>query len=80
MRTTSTALFFLLVGTMAAAAPDTSSVRGLPFTRRYSLEDIGYGPRGARLNFDRFGRIAVIHDGVYAVLNDSHWFNLADRD
>ena len=72
-------LFSLLIATLGVVAAEPA-VRGLPFTRRYSLEDIGYGPRGARLNFDRFGRIAVIHDGVYAVLNDSHWFNLADRD
>lgn len=58
---------------------ERSDVRGLPFTRRYSLEDIGYGPRGARLDFDRFGRIAVIHDGVYAVLNDTVWSNIAER-
>ncbi|HTO04586.1 MAG TPA: sensor histidine kinase, partial [Opitutus sp.] len=75
-----TGLFLaLVVATIHAAAPE-AAVRGLPFTRRYSLEDIGYGPRGARLDFDRFGRVAVIHDGVYAVLNDSHWINIADRD
>ncbi len=60
-------------------AAANSSVRGLPFTRRYSLEDIGYGPRSARLDFDRFGRVAVIHDGVYAVLNDTLWLNIAER-
>ena len=46
----------------------------------YSLEDIGYVPRGSRLNFDSFGRVAVIHDGVYAVLNDTTWLNIADAD
>src|SRR5690606_6961554 len=30
--------------------------------------------------FDKFGRICVIHDGVYAVLNDTAWFNLADTE
>ncbi|PTY07092.1 sensor histidine kinase [Opitutaceae bacterium EW11] len=53
--------------------------RGLPFTRFYSLEDVGYGPRGASLGFDRFGRVAVIHAGVYAVLNDTVWTNVAER-
>lgn len=62
---------------MAMAEP---LVRGLPFTRSFSWEDIGYGPRGAHLNFDRFGRVTVIHDGVYAVLNDTTWLNLADRE
>lgn len=55
-------------------------IRGLPFTRSFSWEDIGYGPRGAHLSFDRFGRVTVIHDGVYAVLNDTMWLNLADRE
>ncbi|MBI5769304.1 MAG: sensor histidine kinase [Verrucomicrobia bacterium] len=61
-----------------AAAPINTAVRGLPFSRTYSLEDVGYVPRGSRLNFDSFGRIAVIHDGVYAVLNDTMWLNVAD--
>jgi signal transduction histidine kinase len=60
-------------------AQQDESLRGLPFTRTYSLEDIGYGSRGARLGFDRFGRVAVIHDGLYAVLNDTAWLNLAER-
>jgi signal transduction histidine kinase len=51
----------------------------MSFTRSYSLEDIGHVPRGSRLGFDRFGRIAVIHDAVYAVLNDSTWLNLAEE-
>jgi signal transduction histidine kinase len=55
-----------------------SEIRGLPFSRIYSLEDIGYVPRGSRLGFDAFKRVAVIHDGVYAVLNDTTWLNLAD--
>lgn len=67
-----------LVG-VAANSP-TASLRGLPFSRTYSLEDIGYVPRGSRLNFDAFGRIAVIHDGVYAVLNDTAWLNVIDAD
>jgi signal transduction histidine kinase len=67
------------LGTSGFAAPPGPPIRGLPFTRSYSLEDIGYGPRSARLDFDRFGRVAVIHDDVYAVLNDSVWQNLAAR-
>lgn len=63
-------------GALAANA----GIRGLPFTRTYSLEDVGYVPRGSHLNFDSFGRIAVIHDGVYAVLNDTTWLNVADAD
>jgi len=36
--------------------------------------------RGSQLNFDSFGRVAVIHDGVYAVLNDATWINLMESD
>lgn len=69
-----------LLGTAAAADGAGEPVRGLPFTRTYSLEEIGYVPRGSRLNFDSFGRIAVIHDGVYSVLNDTTWINIAHAD
>lgn len=70
------------LGGGARANPEAPApgVRGLPFSRTYSLEDIGYVPRGSHLNFDAFGRIAVIHDGVYAVLNDTAWLNVIDAD
>ncbi len=68
----------LQVGATTARAID--NIRGLPFSRIYSLEDIGYVPRDSRLNFDPFGRVAVIHEGVYAVLNDTVWTNLANLD
>ncbi|HEX2860458.1 MAG TPA: sensor histidine kinase [Lacunisphaera sp.] len=71
----------LLGGTSAgalSAVPAVAAISGLPFSRVYSLEDIGYVPRGSRLGFDAFGRIAVIHDGVYSVLNDTVWLNQAD--
>ena len=67
----------LLGGAPAVDANPGEHIRGLPFSRTYSLDDIGYVPRGSRLNFDSFGRIAVIHDGVYAVLNDTAWINVA---
>ncbi len=51
----------------------------MPFTRTYPLEEIGDVPRGATLTFDRFGRLAVVHDGFYSVLNDTTWLDLADR-
>ncbi|HEY0945413.1 MAG TPA: histidine kinase, partial [Opitutaceae bacterium] len=72
--------WWILVFSTQLHAASLPAIRGLPFTRRYSFEDIGYGPRGARLDFDRFGRVAVIHDGVYTVLNDTVWLNIADRD
>ncbi|MBL9199827.1 MAG: sensor histidine kinase [Opitutaceae bacterium] len=69
------ALFAGVVASFAAG-----NIQGLPFSRTYSLEDIGYVPRGSRLNFDAFGRIAVIHDGVFAVLNDTAWLNIVDAE
>lgn len=75
-------LALLLCSTLLSAGTHGAppGVRGLPFSRVYSLEDIGYIPRGSRLGFDAFGRVAVIHDGVYSVLNDTVWLNIADTD
>ena len=70
-------LWWLFLAAITAHA--NPSIRGMSFTRSYSLEDIGHVPRGSRLGFDRFGRVAVIHDSVYAVLNDSTWLNLAEE-
>jgi signal transduction histidine kinase len=67
-----------LLGSRGSAAPDP--VRGLPFTRSYPMDEIGFVPRSARLDFDAFGRVAVIHEGVYAVLNDTIWLNLAQEE
>jgi len=52
--------------------------RGLPFIRTYPLDEIGRIPRALRLNFDSFGRLAVMYDGVYSVLNDTTWVDRID--
>jgi len=62
----------MCLGTLAARA-GTDQPRGLPFIRTYPLDEIGSVPRGLRLGFDSFGRIAVMYDGIYSVLNDSAW-------
>ncbi len=54
-------------------------LRGLPFIRTYPLDEIGHVPRGLRLGFDAFGRIAVMYDGIYAVLNDTTWVDRIDQ-
>jgi len=59
---------------------ETAAIHGLPFTRSYPFEEIGNVPRGARLGFDRFGRLAVFHDGFYMVLNDTTWLDLVDKE
>ena len=61
------------------AVDERVALHGMPFTRSYPLEEIGDVPRGATLTFDRFGRLAVVHDGFYSVLNDTTWLDLADR-
>ncbi len=69
-------------GESAREAPpdeERAALHGLPFTRSYPLEEIGNVPRGAKLSFDRFGRLAVVHDGFYSVLNDTTWLDMADR-
>lgn len=63
----------------AIAAADAGTILGLPFTRFYSLEEIGNVSRGARLSFDSLGRLAVIHQGAYVVLNDTTWIDIADK-
>lgn len=52
--------------------------RGLPFIRTYPLDEIGNVPRNLRLGFDTYGRVAVMYDGIYSVLNDSAWVDRVD--
>jgi signal transduction histidine kinase len=56
-----------------------AALHGLPFTRSYPFEEIGNVPRGARLSFDRFGRLAVVFDDFYSVLNDTTWLDITER-
>ncbi|MBE2215572.1 MAG: ATP-binding protein [Opitutaceae bacterium] len=70
----------LLAWAQTAVVAVAATFQGLPPTRAYSLEDIGYVARGANLDFDRFGRLAAIQEGIYAVLNDTVWINLADTE
>jgi signal transduction histidine kinase len=68
----------LCLGPGSHAATDV--IRGLPFTRSYPLEEIGNVPKGARFSFDAFGRLAAVYPGVYSVLNDTVWLDLADKE
>jgi signal transduction histidine kinase len=70
-----------LVGrsTEAAGIDEHTPLHGLPFTRSYPLEEIGNVPRGAKLSFDRFGRLALVNDDFYTVLNDTTWLDMTDR-
>lgn len=44
------------------------------------MDEIGPVSREARLSFDGFGRLAVVQEGVYAVLNDTVWLNMASAN
>ncbi len=61
------------------AQPAAATLKGQPFTRFYSFDQIGNVFRGARLSFDAEGRVAVVHDGVYSVLNDESWIDLMEE-
>jgi signal transduction histidine kinase len=63
----------------ATAADPTGDIRGLPLTRFYPFEEIGNVTQGARLAFDAFGRLAVMQDGAYVVLNDATWIDLTEH-
>ena len=74
------ALILLLVAPARSAEPTSPRpIRGLPFNRLYSIDEIGKVSRGARLSFDQFGRLAVLDKGGYFVLNDGTWLNLSER-
>lgn len=51
---------------------------GLPFSKSYSLEEIGTF-RGAHVCFDRLGRLAVVSARNYTVLNDNTWIDIAAK-
>ena len=72
-------LTILGCGAAIPAPADAGQPCGLPFIRTYPLDEIGSVPRGLRLGFDAFGRIAVMYDGIYDVLNDAAWVDRIDQ-
>lgn len=72
-------LFFGTVLLCNGSSAEGPTIRGVPFSRSYSLGDIGHVPRGSRMAFDRFGRLAVINETIYTVLNDSTWLDLVEK-
>lgn len=69
----------LLANPATPATEPAGRMKGLPLTRFYSFDDIGDVSRGAQLSFDAVGRLAIVHDGVYLVLNDDVWLDRAPR-
>lgn len=74
------ALLFVALAAVLINPCRAQPIRGMPYTRSYPLDDIGYVPRGSRLAFDGFGRLAVVHADVFTVLNDTSWLNLVERE
>ncbi|HEX2853184.1 MAG TPA: sensor histidine kinase [Opitutaceae bacterium] len=70
----------LVIASPAVLMATTTTVEGLPLTRFYPFEEIGNVSRGAHLNFDVFGRIAVVQRGAYVVLNDTTWLDLTETN
>lgn len=68
-----------LAGPPLAAADAPINLRGLPFTRFYSFDEIGSLSAGARLTFDPLGRLMVVQQGACVVLNDTTWLDLAGK-
>lgn len=68
----------LVCGLIAARA--FGAVEGLPLTRFYPFEEIGRVSRGPNLGFDPLGRVAVVQQDEYLVLNDSLWLRLSGEE
>ncbi|WP_158305429.1 sensor histidine kinase [Opitutus terrae] len=66
----------LLLGGLAHART-AGPVVGNPLTRFYPYEEIGRVSRGVHLNFDALGRLAVVQEDEYIVLNDNLWLRLS---
>lgn len=54
-------------------------IKGVPYTRQYSFDDIGGISSGVELSFDPFGRIGLAQNGQYIVLNDESWVPSVER-
>ncbi len=64
-----------LAAAEAQVAP-TERPEGLPPSRFYSYDEIGNITRNAHIGFDALGRLAVIDEDAYVVLNDNVWLDL----
>jgi signal transduction histidine kinase len=72
-----TALLFIVTALSIRAA---GGITGMPIVHSYPFEDIGDVPPNSHLTFDRFGRLAITHDSLYYVLNDSVWLRVAEYE
>lgn len=69
----------LTTATIVVAGGLSRAIIGFPPTRYYSLEEIGNVSLGAKLGFDALGRLGVIDNGAYVVLNDNTWTDLLEK-
>lgn len=71
---------WILVLWVVGSACTSAAVEGLPLTRFYPFEEIGRVSRGAQLSFDALGRVVVVQQDEYVVLNDNVWLRLSSEE
>lgn len=54
--------------------------RGAPCTRFYSYDEIGGISTGVELSFDPAGRLALVQNSSYIVLNDESWLEVLGKN
>ncbi len=67
-----------LFGSIYSLRAAEGAFEGLPPIRTFPFESIGTVSRSARLSFDGFGRLVVVEEGAYSVLNDAVWLDLSN--
>lgn len=63
-------LVFVSLGWIGARA---NPWRGAPLSRFYPFDEIRGISAGAGISFDAFGRVVLVQNGTYLVLNDERW-------
>lgn len=61
-------------------ADDAGQLRGLPFTRHYSFEEVGEVTAGVQLGNDALNRLTLIQEGAYIVFDGKNWMDLVEQD
>ncbi len=80
LRFTVPRLALLLLGVFCVLPQLSADIRGLPPTRSYTYEEISDATAGVFLDYDRFGRLTVVQEGVYVVFDDLQWRNILEAD
>ncbi len=73
---TGSILLCLLLSSFFATVSSASPPFGLPLSRFHSLDEIGGVNEDFDIRFDPIGRLTVVQNGSFAVLNDRNWIYL----